>query len=92
MFPPGLSARRDRLFADFTKVKRVEITVRASPFPHLLVPLPLAWSGLGLRPGGARRRNFVALSEGFAERLAPPAGGGPGELRTDRLFGCQVAI
>jgi len=25
-------------FCDFTKVKRVEITLRGEPFPHLLAP------------------------------------------------------
>ena len=32
-------------FCDFTKVKRVEITLRGEPFPLLLFHYRLAWSG-----------------------------------------------
>jgi hypothetical protein len=32
-------------FCDFTKVKRVVITLRGEPFPHLLFHYRLAWSG-----------------------------------------------
>ena len=34
-------------FCDLTKVKRVEITLRGVPFPHLLFNYRLAWSGWG---------------------------------------------
>ena len=71
-------------FCDFTKVKRVEITLRGEPFPHLLFHYRLAWSGWAygqLIHGG---ESFVALSEGLQNALAA-CGGVPRELRTDRL-------
>ena len=33
-------------FCDFTMVKRVEITLRGKPFPHLLFHYRLAWNGI----------------------------------------------
>ena len=71
-------------FCDFTRVKRVVITLRGEPFPHLLFHYRLAWSGWAygqLIHGG---ESFVALSEGLQNALAA-CGGVPRELRTDRL-------
>jgi hypothetical protein len=71
-------------FCDFTRVKRVVITLCGQPFPHLLFHDRLAWSGWAygqLIHGG---ESFVALSEGLQNGLAA-CGGVPKELRTDRL-------
>ena len=61
-------------FCDFTKVKRVVITLRGEPFPHLLFHYRLAWSGWcygQLIHGG---ESFVALSEGLQNALAACGG------------------
>jgi hypothetical protein len=71
-------------FRDFTKVKRVDITLRGEPFPHLLFHYRLAWSGWAdgqVIHGG---ESFGALAEGLQNALAA-CGGVPKELRTDRL-------
>jgi len=71
-------------FCNFTKVKRVAITLRGEPFPHLLFRYRLAWSGWAYGQvihGGV---SFAALSEGLQNALAA-CGGVPRELRTDRL-------
>jgi len=71
-------------FCDFTKVKRVEITLRGVPFPHLLFHYRLAWSGWGYGQVIHGGESFVALSEGLQNAMAV-CGGSPSELRTDRL-------
>lgn len=71
-------------FCDFTKVKRVEITLRGEPFPHLLFHYRLAWSGWAYGQVIHGSESFVALSEGLQNALAA-CGGVPKELRTDRL-------
>jgi hypothetical protein len=74
-------------FCDFTRVKRVVITLRGEPFPHLLFHYRLAWSGWAygqLIHGG---ESFVALSEGLQNALAA-CGGVPAEHRTDSLSAC----
>jgi len=71
-------------FCDLTRVKRVAITLRGEPFPHLLFHYRLAWSGWAygqiVHGGGS----FVALSEGLQNALAA-CGGVPKQVRTDRL-------
>ena len=71
-------------FCDFTKVKRVEITLRGEPFEHLLFHYRLAWSGWAYGQVIHGGESFVALSEGLQNALAA-CGGVPRELRTDRL-------
>ena len=69
-------------------MKRVAITLRGEPFPHLLFHYRLAWRGTPsgwaygqIVHGG---ESFVALSEGLQNALAT-CGGVPKELRTDHL-------
>jgi len=38
---------------EFTKVRRIEVTLRREPFPHLLFHYRLAW--MVLSPGDSRR-------------------------------------
>jgi hypothetical protein len=71
-------------FCDFTKVKRVVITLRGEPFPYLLFHYRLAWSGWAYGQVIHGGESFVALSEGLQNALAA-CGGAPQELRTDRL-------
>jgi hypothetical protein len=71
-------------FCDFTRVKRVAITLRGEPFPHLLFHYRLAWSGWAYGQIVHGGESFVALSEGLQNALAA-CGGVPKELRTDRL-------
>lgn len=71
-------------FCDFTRVKRVVITVRGEPFPHLLFHYRLAWSGWSWGQVIQGGESFVALSEGLQNAMAA-CGGVPRELRTDRL-------
>lgn len=71
-------------FCDFTKVKRVEITLRGEPFEHLLFHYRLAWSGWAYGQVIHGGESFVALSEGLQNALAA-CGGVPKELRTDWL-------
>jgi hypothetical protein len=71
-------------FCDFTRLKRVAITVRGEPFPHLLFHYRLAWSGWAYGQVIHGGESFVALSEGLQNALAA-CGGVPQELRTDRL-------
>lgn len=47
-------------FCDFTKVKRVVITLRGEPFPHLLFHYRLAWSGWSYGQLIHGRESFVA--------------------------------
>lgn len=71
-------------FCDFTKVKRVVITLRGEPFSHLLFHYRLAWSGWAYGQVIHGGESFVALSEGLQNALAA-CGGVTRELRTDRL-------
>jgi len=71
-------------FCDFTKVKRVDITLRGEPFEHPLFHYRLAWSGWAYGRVIHGSESFVALSEGLQNALAA-CGGVPKELRTDRL-------
>ena len=83
MFPLAYQPGEIR-FCDFTRVKRVAITLRGEPFPHLLFHYRLAWSGWAYGQIVHGRESFVALSEGLQNALAA-FGGMPKELRTDRL-------
>jgi hypothetical protein len=67
-------------FCDFTRVKRVAITLRGEPFPHLLFHYRLAWSGWAYGQIVHGGESFVALSEGLQNALAA-CGGVPKELR-----------
>jgi hypothetical protein len=83
MFPLAYQPREIG-FCDFIQVKRVAITLRGEPFPHLLFHYLLAWSGWAYGQVIHGSESFVALSEGFQNALAA-CGGAPRELRTDRL-------
>lgn len=65
-------------------MKRVPITLRGEPFPHLPFHYRLAWSGWAYGQIVHGGESFVALSEGLQYGLAA-CGGVPKELRTDRL-------
>jgi hypothetical protein len=70
--------------SDFTKLKKVVITIGGEPFRHLLYHFRLAfshWSYLRVIEGG---ESFTALAEGLQEALAR-LGGAPYEHRTDSL-------
>jgi len=71
-------------FCDFTQLKRVAITLRGEPYPHLLFHYRLAWSGWAYGQVIHGGESFVALAEGLQNALAA-SGGVPQELRTDRL-------
>jgi len=71
-------------FCDFTRVKRVAITLRGEPFPHLLFHYRLAWSSWAYGQIVPSGESVVALSEGEQNALAT-CGGMPKELDTDRL-------
>jgi hypothetical protein len=71
-------------FCDFTRLKRVAITLRGEPFHHLLFHYRLAWSGWAYGQVIHGGESFVALAEGLQNALAA-CGGVPHELRTDRL-------
>lgn len=70
--------------SDFTREKRVAITLRGEPFPHLLFHYRLAWSGWAYGQIVHGGESFVDLSEGLQTALAD-CGEVPKELRTDRL-------
>ena len=73
-----------RGLSDFTKLKRVAITVGGKPFPHLLYHFRLAYSGwcdvMVVRGG----ESFTALATGL-QRALIRLGGVPKEHRTDSL-------
>jgi len=73
-----------RGISDFTKLKRVAITVGGKPFPHLLYHFRLAYSGwcdvMVVRGG----ESFTALATGL-QRALIRLGGVPEEHRTDSL-------
>lgn len=71
-------------FCDFTKVKRVAITLRGEPFPQLVFHYRLAWSSWAYSQLIHSGESFMALSEGLQNALAA-CGGVPLELLTDRL-------
>ncbi len=73
-----------RGISDFTKLKRVAITVGGKPFPHLLYHFRLAYSGwcdVTVVRGG---ESFTALAAGL-QRALIRLGGVPQEHRTDSL-------
>ena len=69
MFPLAYQ-RGEIAFCDFTQLKRVQITLRGEPFPHLLFHYRLAWSGWGYGQVIHGGESFVALSEGLQNALA----------------------
>ena len=52
-------------FCDFTKLKRLTITLRGEPFPHLRFNYRLAWSGWAYGQDIQGGESYVALSEGL---------------------------
>ena len=50
-------------FCDFTRLKRVAITLRGEPFHHLLFHYRLAWSGWAYGQVIHGGESFVALAE-----------------------------
>lgn len=70
--------------SDFTKLKKVEITIAGKPFEHLLYHFRLAyshWSFIKVVQGG---ESYPALAQGLQEALQK-LGGCPKEHRTDSL-------
>ncbi|MEI8296233.1 MAG: IS21 family transposase, partial [Alphaproteobacteria bacterium] len=70
--------------SDFTKLKRVSITIKGRLFEHLLYHFRLScshWSFIKVIQGG---ESYTALAEGLQEALAS-LGGCPKEHRTDSL-------
>jgi hypothetical protein len=70
--------------SDFTKLKKVVITIKSQPLPHLLYHFRLAfshWSHIKVILGG---ESYTALAEGLQEGLWR-LGGSPLEHRTDSL-------
>jgi transcriptional regulator with XRE-family HTH domain len=70
--------------SDFTKLKKVTITIQGSPFDHLLYHFRLAyshWSFIKVVQGG---ESYPALAEGLQGALKR-LGGCPREHRTDSL-------
>lgn len=70
--------------SDYTKLKRVKVTIRHKAFPHLLYHYRLAYSGwqyVEIVEGG---ESFVSLSECLQNALQQ-CGGVPKEHRTDSL-------
>jgi len=70
--------------SDFTRLKRVKITILGKDFSHLLYHFRLAfshWSHMKIVQGG---ESYTALSEGLQEALWR-LGGSPEEHRTDSL-------
>jgi len=57
-------------FSDFTRVKRVAITLRGEPFPHLLFHYRLAWSSWAYGQIVPSGESVEALSEGLQNALA----------------------
>jgi hypothetical protein len=83
MFRQTHDAGRQGL-SDFTKLKRVRITIKNKPFEHLLYHFRLAfshWSSMKVIVGG---ESYTALAEGLQEALHK-LGGAPREHRTDSL-------
>lgn len=70
--------------SDFTRLKRVNVTIAGKPFIHLLYHFRLAyshWSFMKVIQGG---ESYTALAEGLTEALEK-LGGAPKEHRTDSL-------
>lgn len=70
--------------SDFTKLKKVSITIKGHPFDHLLYHFRLAyshWSFMKVVQGG---ESYPALAQGLQEALQK-LGGCPREHRTDSL-------
>lgn len=70
--------------SDFTKLKKVSVTIKGKPFDHLLYHLRLAyshWSFMKVVQGG---ESYPALAAGLQEGLEK-LGGCPKEHRTDSL-------
>lgn len=70
--------------SDFTKLKKVHVTIAGQPFEHLLYHFRLAyshWSFIKVVQGG---ESYTALAQGLQEALQK-LGGYPKEHRTDSL-------
>ncbi|ERN41886.1 hypothetical protein KR51_00014760 [Rubidibacter lacunae KORDI 51-2] len=70
--------------SDFSKLKRVGITIKGEPFEHLLYHYRLAYSGWQYVQAVQGGESFVALSEGLQNALYA-CGGVPQQHRTDSL-------
>lgn len=83
MFRQVHEAGRQAL-SDFTKLKKVSITIEGHPFDHLLYHFRLSyshWSFIKVIQGG---ESYPALAQGLQEALQK-LGGSPREHRTDSL-------
>ena len=83
MFRQTHDAGRQGL-SDFTKLKRVKITIKNKPFEHLLYHFRLAFSHWSLMKVIVGGESYTALAEGLQEALQK-LGGAPREHRTDSL-------
>ena len=70
--------------SDFTKLKRVTVTIQGQPFEHLIYHYRLAYSGWQYAQVIQGGESFVALSEGLQNALHA-CGGSPKQHRTDSL-------
>ena len=70
--------------SDFTKVKKIDVTIKGEPFDYLLYHYRLAYSGWQYAQIICGGESFVSLSEGLQNALSA-SGGAPKEHRTDSL-------
>lgn len=70
--------------SDFTKLKKVQITIAGEPFEHLLYHYRLTYSGWQYAQIIEGGESFVALSEGLQNALFA-SGGAPQQHRSDSL-------
>lgn len=70
--------------SDFTRLKRVAITIKGEPFEHLIYHYRLAYSGWQYAQVVQGGESFVALAEGLQNALHA-SGGSPKQHRTDSL-------
>ena len=70
--------------SDFTRLKRVSVTINGKPFEHLIYHYRLAYSGWQYAQIIQGGESFIGLSEGLQNALAA-SGGAPKEHRTDSL-------
>lgn len=70
--------------SDFTELKGVEVTIKGTPYEHLIYHYRLAYSGWRYAQIIEGGESFIALSEGLQNALAA-SGGVPKQHRTDSL-------
>ena len=70
--------------SDFTKLKKVQITIAGAPFEHLLYHYRLTYSGWQYAQIIEGGESFIALSEGLQNALFA-SGGAPQQHRSDSL-------